>query len=124
MTPAAAPSAPVQWCIGLVGYGEVGRILAEDLRARGVQRVVAHDIKLGGADEPRLREHAERHGVALVASHPALAESADLTISAVTASQTVPAAQACAPGLRRGAWFLDLNSASPGAKRSAAAAID
>jgi 3-hydroxyisobutyrate dehydrogenase-like beta-hydroxyacid dehydrogenase len=115
---------PLQWCIGLVGYGEVGRILAEDLRARGVQRVIAHDVKLGGADEPRLREHAEQHGVALVASHAALAEAADLLVSAVTASQTVPAAEACAPAVRRDAWFLDLNSASPGAKRCAAAAID
>ena len=119
-----SPVDPLSWRIGLVGYGEVGRILAEDLRARGVQRVIAHDVKLGGADEPRLREHAEQYGVALVASHAALAEAADLVVSAVTANQTVPAAEACAPAVRRGAWFLDLNSASPGAKRCAAAAID
>jgi prephenate dehydrogenase len=25
-----------QWRVGLVGYGEVGRILAEDLRLQGV----------------------------------------------------------------------------------------
>jgi prephenate dehydrogenase len=37
----------LQWSIGLVGYGEVGRILAEDLRARGVERVLAYDIKFG-----------------------------------------------------------------------------
>ena len=112
-----------QWRIGLIGYGEVGRILAEDLRGR-VARVIAHDVKLGGADERPLREHAERHGVELVASHAAVAEAADLVISAVTANQTVPAAQACAAAVRRDAWFLDFNSASPGAKRSAAAAID
>ena len=34
------------WHIGLVGYGEVGRILAEDLRAQGVT-VRAYDLKLG-----------------------------------------------------------------------------
>ena len=39
--------APKDWRIGLVGYGEVGRILAEDLRAGGVARVAACDIKLG-----------------------------------------------------------------------------
>ena len=27
----------LQWQIGLIGYGEVGRILAEDLRAAGLQ---------------------------------------------------------------------------------------
>lgn len=118
------PIPPLQWCIGLIGYGEVGRILAEDLRARGVRRVIACDVKLGGAEERPLCEHAERHGVELSASHAALAERADFLISAVTAAQTVPAAQACAPAVRRDAWFLDLNSASPGSKRRAAAAID
>jgi 3-hydroxyisobutyrate dehydrogenase-like beta-hydroxyacid dehydrogenase len=102
----------------------VGRILAEDLAARGGGRLLAHDIKLGGDAERPLREHAGRHAVSLVGSHAALAEAADLVISAVTASQAVPAAQACAPAIRRGAWFLDLNSASPGAKQRAAAAID
>jgi hypothetical protein len=28
----AAPENPKHWNVGLVGYGEVGRILAEDLR--------------------------------------------------------------------------------------------
>jgi hypothetical protein len=41
------PANPLQWSIGLVGYGEVGRILAEDLRARGVANVLAYDIKFG-----------------------------------------------------------------------------
>jgi phosphoglycerate dehydrogenase-like enzyme len=36
-----------RWHVGLVGYGEVGRILAEDLRQQGVA-VSAHDVKLGG----------------------------------------------------------------------------
>ena len=45
-------------------------------------------------------------------------------ISAVTASQAVPVAQACAPALRAGTWFLDFNSASPGAKIRAAEFID
>ena len=33
--------------IALIGYGEVGRILAEDLRARGHAVVGAYDLKLG-----------------------------------------------------------------------------
>jgi len=123
MTQTTTPIDPAQWCIGLVGYGEVGRILAEDLRARGVRRVVAHDVKLGGTHQAALRAHAAQHAVELVGSHAALAEAADLIVSAVTASQTVAAAEACAPAVRSGVWYLDLNSASPGAKRQAAAAI-
>jgi 3-hydroxyisobutyrate dehydrogenase-like beta-hydroxyacid dehydrogenase len=107
---------PLQWTIGLVGYGEVGRILAEDLRERGVGNVVAYDIKHGGPDAAPLREHATQHGVRLADSHAELAGQSDLVISAVTASQAVPVAEACAPALRSGAWYLDFNSASPGAK--------
>ena len=60
----------------------------------------------------------------LAASHAALAAGADLIVSAVTASQAVPVAQACAPSIRAGAWYLDFNSASPGAKRRAAQIVD
>ena len=116
------PLDPLRWRIGLVGYGEVGRILAEDLRSRGL-RVVAHDLKLGGPAESPLIEHASRHGVELAGSHAELAAGADLIVSAVTASQAVNVAEACAPALRSGAWFLDFNSASPGAKIKAAGAI-
>ncbi len=118
------PDHPMQWHIGLVGYGEVGRILAEDLRERGVAQVSACDIKLGTPAEGPLRDHAARHGVALTGSHAELAAGADFVVSAVTASQAVPVAAACAPHVKRDAWFLDFNSASPGAKQRAAALID
>jgi 3-hydroxyisobutyrate dehydrogenase-like beta-hydroxyacid dehydrogenase len=108
---------PLHWHVGFVGYGEVGRILSEELRARGVA-VSACDVKIGTRAEGALREHATAHGVELVVAH------ADFIVSAVTASQAVPVAQACAPGVRSGTWFLDFNSASPGAKQRAAALID
>ena len=112
-----------QWHVGLVGYGEVGRILAEDLRKDGV-RVSAYDVKLGDDRAKPLQDHAAGIGVTLASSHADLAAQADFIVSAVTASQAVPVAQACAPALKKGAWFLDFNSASPGAKRRAAALID
>ena len=114
---------PNPWHVGLVGYGEVGRILAEDLRKRDV-KVSAYDIKLGGDQAGALREHAAAFGVALSSSHADLAMQADFIVSAVTASQAVRVANACAPAVKKGAWFLDFNSASPGAKRRAAALID
>ena len=117
------PTDPKHWNIGLVGYGEVGRILAEDLRKQDVA-VTAYDLKLHTDQAGALRDHASAHGVALAASHVDLAAQADFIVSAVTASQAVPVAQACAPAVKTGAWFLDFNSASPGAKQRAAALID
>ena len=118
---------PKHWQIGLVGYGEVGRILAEDLRAQGVA-VGAYDLKLeraqAGPQAGALRDHAATQGVWLAASHAELAARSDFIVSAVTANQTVAVAQAIAPAIQRGAWFLDFNSASPGAKQRAAALID
>jgi 3-hydroxyisobutyrate dehydrogenase-like beta-hydroxyacid dehydrogenase len=115
---------PKQWRVGLVGYGEVGKILAEDLRAQGVS-VRAWDLKLASpASAAPLREHAAQHGVGLAASAAELAAGSDFIVSAVTASQAVPVAADCAPSMARGAFFLDFNSASPGAKQRAAAMID
>ncbi len=112
------------WTIGLAGYGEVNKILGEDLRAQGL-RVLAYDSKL--ADDTTaaaMRRHALDHGIELVDHHAALATSCDLIVSAVTASQAVAVAQACAAAIQPGAWFLDFNSTSPGAKGRAAAVID
>jgi 3-hydroxyisobutyrate dehydrogenase-like beta-hydroxyacid dehydrogenase len=106
--------------VALIGYGEVGRILAEDLAPQG-HALAAFDLKLmaAGADVP-LRAHAAGLGVRLAASHAQAVEGADLVISAVTASQAVAVAQAAAPALQKDAFFLDFNSASPGAKIRAA----
>lgn len=112
---------PLQWRVGLVGYGEVGRILAEDLRARGMS-VAAYDLKFG--NDAAMTSHADTHQVRRCSSHADLAAGAELIISAVTASQTVAVARACAPAIANRAWFLDFNSASPGAKREASVLID
>ncbi len=117
------PGDPQAWRVGLVGYGEVGRILAEDLRKRAVA-VAAYDIKLGTSGDVPLRQHAAQHDVSLADSHAELASHADFIISAVTASQTVAVAESCAPAITRHAFFLDFNSASPGAKLKAASLID
>jgi 3-hydroxyisobutyrate dehydrogenase-like beta-hydroxyacid dehydrogenase len=114
---------PLRWHVGLVGYGEVGRILAEDLRATDLA-VSAFDLKLGTAAGAAMAAHADRLGVTLAGSHAELARDADLIISAVTAGQAVAVAEASAPGMKPGAYFLDFNSASPGAKTCAGGAVD
>ncbi|QOZ28299.1 DUF1932 domain-containing protein [Bradyrhizobium sp. CCBAU 51753] len=116
-------SDPRQWQIGLLGYGEVGRILAEDLRKQDI-KVAAYDIKLDREQGAPLRRHAAGIAVELMRSHAELAASADFIVSAVTASQAVAVAEACAPAIRKDNWFLDFNSASPGAKQRAAAHVD
>ncbi len=105
--------------VGLVGYGEVGRILAEDLRARDVE-VHAHDV----VADPLRRGHAEDLGVVWHADHAGLAGTVDLVICAVTASQDEQAARATAAGLGGGSFFVDMNSASPGAKATAAEFVE
>ncbi len=115
--------------IALIGFGEVGRILAEDLRAQG-QHVAAFDVKLASDDAKHaaaatvMREHAHVHGVALTASHEQAVRGATIVISAVTASQAVPVAHDVAPALEKGAFFLDINSASPGAKIDASLIVN
>jgi 3-hydroxyisobutyrate dehydrogenase-like beta-hydroxyacid dehydrogenase len=108
--------------VALIGYGEVGRILAEDLRRQGVA-VSAYDLKLDTDHGQPIREHAARHDVVLASTHALAVHGVDLVVSAVTASQAVAVAQAVAPSLTKGAFFLDLNSASPGAKIRAAGII-
>ena len=132
----AVPDQSQQWRVGLIGYGEVGRILAEDLRAQGLQ-VSAYDSKLGslaggqaeGAHSApsathAMKQHALGIGVALQDTPAQVCTHSDLVICAVTASQTLAAAKACAPHLLPQAFFLDVNSASPGTKLAAAALID
>ena len=112
--------------IGLVGYGEVGKIFGAGLKSQsGDCAVAAWDLKFADtATRAAETAHATNAGISAQPSMQALCAAADLIISAVTASNTLAVAQEAARFIRRGAVFLDLNSASPGTKRQAAAAID
>ncbi len=111
--------------VGLIGYGEVGKIFSNGLKAKGLSWVGAWDIVfgdalLGGAQ----RLHATAHGVEACESASAVCAKATLIMSAVTASNTLAVAQEIARSIRPGTVFLDLNSASPGTKQKAAALIE
>jgi 3-hydroxyisobutyrate dehydrogenase-like beta-hydroxyacid dehydrogenase len=111
--------------IGLVGYGEVGKILAAELVARRVAWIGIWDRLLrDAATAPAMREHAARTGVEAMSSLPALLEHSEVVISAVTASQTFAVAAEAAPAIRRGTWFVDLNSASPDTKARSSELVD
>jgi len=91
--------------VALLGYGEVWHILGQELQGLELR---VFDIK---------RQHPSCTTVADAV------RDADLIICAVTAAQTVAAAQSVTTAMKAGAWYMDLNSASPEAKAQAAAAV-
>jgi 3-hydroxyisobutyrate dehydrogenase-like beta-hydroxyacid dehydrogenase len=101
--------------IGLIGYGEVGKIFAAGLRSQpGIVSVSAWDLKFAApATRAAELDHAARHGIAACDSMGQLCAVSDLVISAVTASSTLAVAQEAAAHVGAGAVLLDLNSASP-----------
>ena len=111
--------------IGLIGYGEVGTIFGAALVRAGAQRVVAFDVLLADAAwSQQARARAERHGVVLAAKTDEAVRGADLVICAVTAAQTRSAAEQIAATSDRGAFVLDVNSASPHTKSSCADIVE
>ena len=105
----------------LIGFGEVGQILAGDLA--GKAELAAYDVLFADPSSLpscALRNHAVRAG----ASAAEAVAGADLILSAVTAAQDVEAARAAAGAIGKGTFFLDLNSASPGMKQASAGIID
>ena len=109
--------------LGMVGYGEVGRILATGLRSAVID-VHAWDLKFADAAyRDAALAHAAEAGVVACGSMQALCAASDLVVSAVTASSTLAVAQEAARHIRPGSVFLDLNSASPGTKQAAASLL-
>jgi 3-hydroxyisobutyrate dehydrogenase-like beta-hydroxyacid dehydrogenase len=111
--------------IGLIGYGEVGKIFCAGLKPlKGVSAIAAWDSKfVGAANSQEQLRHAAQSGAQACDSMQALCASATLILSAVTASNTLAVAKEAALHIRPGSVFLDLNSASPGTKQQCAAAI-
>jgi 3-hydroxyisobutyrate dehydrogenase-like beta-hydroxyacid dehydrogenase len=103
--------------IALIGFGEAGGILGQDLVAQGLH-VSAYD-RLG---EP-LRAKATATGVTLCASAAEAVAGADLIFSAVTAGSALGVAQQVALLMTPEQVFIDINSVAPNTKRSACAAV-
>ncbi|CAI0747002.1 NAD(P)-dependent oxidoreductase [Serratia quinivorans] len=104
--------------VALIGFGEVGGILAQELRAQNIT-VCAFDPQASLA----MAEKAAACGAHFASTLVQALEGATLVFSAVTAANTLAVALQCAPLLRPGQTFLDLNSAAPNTKRAAAEAI-
>jgi 3-hydroxyisobutyrate dehydrogenase-like beta-hydroxyacid dehydrogenase len=111
--------------VALIGFGEAGGILGNDLAAMGRFQVATYDLLL---DDPQRRAamlaKAER---ARVIAAPTLAqaiEGADLIISAVTASAARDVARELAAAARPGQLCLEINSVSPKTRRENCRAIE
>jgi 3-hydroxyisobutyrate dehydrogenase len=100
--------------IAIIGLGEVGRIFARDLRAKGVTRITAFDTA----------QVSPAEGVDICVTAAEAARNADLVISSVTAGGALAALTAALPGLGHGPFVLDVNSVSPGTKQATAAAVE
>jgi 3-hydroxyisobutyrate dehydrogenase-like beta-hydroxyacid dehydrogenase len=109
--------------IALIGFGEVGQILAEDLVKAGATDIAAYDILFDEPDSIPSGALAA-HRVRACASAADAAREADLILCAVTAASDLDAAKSVVPGLKPGVLYADFNSASPGMKIKAAAIIE
>uniref|UniRef100_UPI0039EF55C7 NAD(P)-dependent oxidoreductase n=1 Tax=Bordetella sputigena TaxID=1416810 RepID=UPI0039EF55C7 len=109
--------------LAIVGFGEVGPILAKALAAQGCQ-VAAYDIKLDDpATRAQIEQRAAASGARVAASLSDCLAGAELVFSAVTASQARAVAESAAPLMRPGQTFIDLNSVSPKVKQQNSALI-
>jgi 3-hydroxyisobutyrate dehydrogenase-like beta-hydroxyacid dehydrogenase len=111
--------------VGLVGYGEVGKITVGIPSGANAGWVGAWDILMrDAAAAPAMNSHAAKAGVEAVGSMATLTAKADVIISAVTASQAGAVADEATKSIRPGTWFMDLNSCSPGVKQRSSERVD
>lgn len=102
--------------IALIGFGEAGGILGAAL-ARGGVSVSTFDLKLLGPEAEAMRRKVDLAGVRAEPDIETCIASAQLIISAVTASSDAEVVETAARTIRPGQIFMDINSVSPKAKQ-------
>jgi 3-hydroxyisobutyrate dehydrogenase-like beta-hydroxyacid dehydrogenase len=108
----------------LIGFGEAGSILGEDLVASG-RDVAMFDILLDSpASRAQMREKARRAHVRVADSFEDAVSGVQVVISAVTASSSADVAAKAGRTLRDGQVLLDINSVSPAKKVANAALVE
>ena len=110
--------------IALIGLGEVGQVLAQDLhRVAGVE-LSAWDRLFRVADSEPARAAKELTFLRAARSMEDAVREQPIVISAVTSGECRAAALEAAGALLPGAYYLDLNSVSPRTKSEAARAVE
>ncbi|MFT4272551.1 MAG: DUF1932 domain-containing protein [Pantoea sp.] len=108
--------------IAIIGFGEAGRIYAQDLASQGAQ-VTVWDKKFLSAEGDALKAQAEQVGVQPAGNLALALTGAELVLSLVTAGNALAVAEQAAALLREGQTLLDFNSVAPETKRAAARAV-
>jgi 3-hydroxyisobutyrate dehydrogenase-like beta-hydroxyacid dehydrogenase len=103
--------------ISFIGFGEAGQAIAAGLHEAGTGEMSAWDILFSQSGGERLRQAANASGVRCATSAADAVQHADIVISAVTAASSTGAAQSVKAHLPAKAFFLDINSVSPGRKQ-------
>ncbi|GGL61643.1 NAD(P)-dependent oxidoreductase [Wenxinia marina] len=106
--------------LAFIGFGEAGRAFANSLQRSGSTVTAAYDLK----DTDEMAEAMASRGIRRAAAPADAVRDADWIVSAVTADQSLAAAEGVAPHLVRGQVFVDINSVAPGRKRATAALIE
>jgi 3-hydroxyisobutyrate dehydrogenase-like beta-hydroxyacid dehydrogenase len=108
--------------IALIGFGEVGRRFADDLRANPALTLSTYDIlREDVARRADYERAASERNVTAKETAKAACEGAHLIFSAVTAAAAEKVASEAAGFLSSGQIFFDINSAAPGTKQRASA---
>lgn len=102
--------------ICLLGFGEVGSLLADALNDLNNVTLVAFDTGFSDPGSKASMRVADRPFVRAVTSPKFAVADAQMVISAVTAGQAFEAAAAVASSLPKACWYLDVNSVSPATK--------
>jgi 3-hydroxyisobutyrate dehydrogenase-like beta-hydroxyacid dehydrogenase len=106
--------------ISFIGFGEAGQAIAAGLREAGAGEMSAWDVLFANSAGARLRQAADTSSVRCANSAPEAVAGADFVFSAVTAASSTAAARSVSGRLPAEAYFLDINSVSPGRKQETA----
>ena len=109
--------------VALIGFGEAGAIIGQDLAALGV-RVRTYDRLLADPQHSAaIRAKADRANVEVYESAADAVQGVQLVISAVTAGSALTVAVGLAEWLQPGQLFMDINSVAPATKQAASEAL-
>ncbi len=112
--------------LGFIGFGEVALHMAAGLHAEGVTAICAY--AQGARHRPpysdAFRAEAQSAGVRLVDTLRELVGDSDVIFSTVTGQAALPVAREAAALVGERHLFVDLNNASPEAKRESAALVE
>lgn len=109
--------------LGFMGFGEAAPAIAEGLAEAGLRNLYSYDIAYEASPNlfaPRMA----RSGTKMTKDPAELASRCNLIFSLVTCTEAVPAAASIAAHLTSDHVYVDMNSASPKAKREVAAIVE